>query len=233
MSTRRKGVVKIALTRKMLAAMGIESEKIDQIIEAHTESTDGLKAKVEEERAKAEELREQAAKVPGLEQQVEALKAADEGDEWEAKYNQAKADADRLQGDLDKLRGEKTTLEEEYESFKGKVESDRANAEKLELYKGLLREIGLDEKRVDKAARLKPLDELTVEDGKLAGYDDLKASEAEEWAEFIPKSTGVRGQNVPTPPKSEPSEDGPDPAIQASLKARHERLYGKAENTEQ
>lgn len=221
----------MALTRKMLTAMGIESEKIDQIIEAHTESTDGLKAKAEEERAKAEELREQAAKVPGLEQQIEALKAADEGEQWKSKYEEAKAEAERVQGDLDKLKGEKATVEEEFESFKGKVEADRADAEKLELYKGLLREIGLDEKRVDKAARLKPLGELTVEDGKLAGYDELKASEAEEWAEFIPKSTGVHGQKVPTPPKSEPSEDGPDPAIQAALRARHERLYGKAEQT--
>ena len=32
----------MALTRKMLKAMGIEDEKIDQIIEAHTETTDPL-----------------------------------------------------------------------------------------------------------------------------------------------------------------------------------------------
>ena len=34
----------MALTRKMLKAMGIEEEKIDQIIEAHTETVDALKA---------------------------------------------------------------------------------------------------------------------------------------------------------------------------------------------
>ena len=33
----------MALTRKMLKAMGIEDEKIDQIIEAHTETVDALK----------------------------------------------------------------------------------------------------------------------------------------------------------------------------------------------
>ena len=32
-----------SLTRKMLKAMGIEDEKIDQIIEAHSETVDALK----------------------------------------------------------------------------------------------------------------------------------------------------------------------------------------------
>lgn len=213
----------------MLTAMGIEAEKIDQIIEAHTESTDALKAKAEEEKQKADEAREQASRVPDLEKQIEALEAADESGEWKAKYDEEKARADGLQGDLDKLKGEKATVEEEFENFKQGVEADKANAEKLELYKGLLREIGLDEKRVDKAARLKPLDELSVEDGKLAGYEELKASEAEEWAEFIPQSQGAHGQNVPNPPKGEPTGDGPDESIATALKARHERLYGKAE----
>ena len=219
----------MSLTRRMLTAMGIESEKIDQIIEAHTESTEALKAKAEEEKAKADEVREQAAKVPALEKEIEALKAADEGDEWEAKYNEAKAETDKLQGELDKLKGEKASVEEEFESFKQATEAEKANAEKLELYKGLLREIGLDEKRVEKAARLKPLDELTVEEGALAGYEELKKAEAEEWAEFIPQSQGTHGQVVPTPQKGEPTGDGPDASISQALRERHERLYGKAE----
>ena len=213
----------------MLTAMGIEAEKIDQIIEAHTESTDALKAKAEEEKQKADEAREQASRVPDLEKQIEALEAADESGEWKAKYDEEKARADGLQGDLDKLKGEKATVEEEFENFKQGVEADKANAEKLELYKGLLREIGLDEKRVDKAAHLKDLGELSVEDGKLAGYEELKAAEAEEWAEFIPQPQGKHGQNVPNPQKGEPTEDGPDQVIKDALIARHERLYGKAE----
>lgn len=213
----------------MLTALAIEPEKIDQIIEAHAESTEALKARAEEEKAKADELREQAAKVPDLEKQIEALKAADEGEKWEAKYNEAKAEAEKLQGDLDKLKGEKSSVEEEFESFKQGVEADRANAEKLELYKGLLREIGLDEKRVGKAARLKSLDELTVEDGKLAGYDELKAAEAEEWAEFIPQPKGFKGQNVPTPPQGNPTPEGADPEIAKMLAQRHDDLFGKAE----
>ena len=213
----------------MLTAMGIEGEKIDQIIEAHTETTEALKAKAEEAEARAEEMKGQAAKVSDLEKQIEDMKAADDGDEWKAKYEQAKADADKLQSDLDRANGEKDKLQGEFDAYKGQVESERADAQKLELYKGLLREIGLDEKRVEKAARLKPLDELTVEEGALAGYEELKKAEAEEWAEFIPQSQGTHGQAVPTPQKGEPTGDGPDASISQALKERHERLYGKAE----
>ena len=45
----------MALTRKMLKAMGIEDEKIDQIIEEHVESIDGLKAERDRYKAGAEE----------------------------------------------------------------------------------------------------------------------------------------------------------------------------------
>ena len=44
----------MALTRKMLKAMGIEDEKIEQIIEEHTESTDALKKQRDDWKAKAE-----------------------------------------------------------------------------------------------------------------------------------------------------------------------------------
>ena len=44
----------MSLTRKMLKAMNIEEEKIDQIIEAHTETVDGFKDKVNEYKEKAE-----------------------------------------------------------------------------------------------------------------------------------------------------------------------------------
>ena len=36
----------MALTRKFLAAFGIEADKVDQIIEAHVETVDGLKKEI-------------------------------------------------------------------------------------------------------------------------------------------------------------------------------------------
>ena len=58
----------MALTRKMLKAMGIEDEKIDQIIEEHVESIDGLKAERDRYKAGADEAE-------GLRKQLEEAKA--------------------------------------------------------------------------------------------------------------------------------------------------------------
>ena len=66
----------MTLTRKMLKAMGIEEEKIDQIIEAHAETVDGLKDKLKKAEADAEKLVE-------AEKQLEGLKG---GTDYKAKY---------------------------------------------------------------------------------------------------------------------------------------------------
>ena len=62
----------MALTRKMLKAMGIEDEKVEQIIEEHVESVDALKAERDRYKAGAEEAE-------GLRRQLEEAKAAGEG----------------------------------------------------------------------------------------------------------------------------------------------------------
>ncbi len=58
----------MALTRKMLKALGIEDEKADQIIEEHVAATDALKAQRDALQARADEaegLREQLAEAKG------------------------------------------------------------------------------------------------------------------------------------------------------------------------
>ena len=54
----------MAFGRKFLAAMGIESDKIEQIIEAHIEVTDGLKAD-------RDKYKEAAEKLPGVQKELE------------------------------------------------------------------------------------------------------------------------------------------------------------------
>lgn len=48
----------MALTRKLLSALGIEADKIEQIIEAHTDTVDGLKQQIAQYKADAEKLPE-------------------------------------------------------------------------------------------------------------------------------------------------------------------------------
>ena len=56
----------MALTRKYLKAMGLEDDKIDQIIEAHTEVTTAIKADADRYKADAEKLSEVQAELDSL-----------------------------------------------------------------------------------------------------------------------------------------------------------------------
>lgn len=62
----------MALTRKLLKGMGLTDEQVDTIIEAHTDTVEGLKADVTRYKADAEKL-------PGVQKQLDDLKAAGDG----------------------------------------------------------------------------------------------------------------------------------------------------------
>lgn len=62
----------MALTRKLLKGMGLTDEQVDTIIEAHTDTVDGLKADVSKYKADAEKL-------PGVQKQLDDLKAEGDG----------------------------------------------------------------------------------------------------------------------------------------------------------
>lgn len=62
----------MALTRKLLKGMGLTDEQVDTIIEAHTDTVDGLKADVTRYKADAEKL-------PGVQKQLDDLKVAGDG----------------------------------------------------------------------------------------------------------------------------------------------------------
>lgn len=62
----------MALTRKLLKGMGLTDEQVDTIIEAHTDTVDGLKADVEKYKGDAEKL-------PTVQKELDDLKAAGDG----------------------------------------------------------------------------------------------------------------------------------------------------------
>lgn len=71
----------MALTRKMLKAMGIEDEKIDQIIDAHSETVDGLKDKLRKAEEDAENLKDVQKELDDLKKKTDGAK------DWEKKFN--------------------------------------------------------------------------------------------------------------------------------------------------
>ena len=62
----------MALTRKLLKGMGLTDEQVDTIIEAHTDTVDGLKADVSKYKSDAEKL-------AGVEKELNDLKAIGDG----------------------------------------------------------------------------------------------------------------------------------------------------------
>ena len=77
----------MALTRKYLAALGIEADKIDQIIEAHSETVEGLKDRLKTAEESAESAKE-------IQKELDDLKK-----DIKDKYK-SKEDYDKLDGEF-------------------------------------------------------------------------------------------------------------------------------------
>lgn len=168
----------MALSRKFLAALGIEADKVDEIINAHSETVNGLKDDIAK-------YKEDAEKLPGVQKELEDLK------------KQVGDDSDK-----DPYKVKYEALKEDFDTYKKTVETEKSNNTKLAAYKNLLKEIGISEKRIDSVARLVELDKIQLDkDGKIEGLDEMKKNLTTEWADFIVKD-GKEGAGTSTPPDS-------------------------------
>nr|DAG68709.1 MAG TPA: hypothetical protein [Caudoviricetes sp.] len=75
----------MALTRKLLKGMGLTDEQVDTIIEAHTDTVDGLKDQIATYKADAEKL-------PGVQKELDDLKKDSSGNDYKAKYEKEHKD---------------------------------------------------------------------------------------------------------------------------------------------
>ena len=168
----------MALTRKFLEALGIEQAKIDEIISAHTEVTDSLKADRDSYKEKAE------------------------------KYDEAKTELDKAKSELDKVNKDEyknkyESLEAEFNKYKTDVAEKEVKVKKEEAYKKMLKEIGVNEKSISAILKVKDLSSLKLDDkGNIVDVDTLKESEKKDWEGFIIKSEEER-QDPNTPPDHE------------------------------
>lgn len=171
--------------------MGIEDEKIDQIIEAHAETVDALKAE-------RDQYQEAADKLPKVQEELDALKAKP-GDGFKEKY---------------------TKEHEAFEAFKQEVGAERAAAEKKRLYRDVLSEAGIDPKRMDAVLRVADLGGVEVKDGAIADRDKLLEAVKSDWADFIP-TTKQQGQNVPNPPANNAGGDKEPHSLTEALRQKY------------
>lgn len=169
----------MALTRRALKTMGIDEEKIDEIISLHTETVDGLKAELGKIRAAAESVPDLEKRLQRTQEELSVAK----NDGWKDKYEGVK---------------------KEFDAYKADQEGKAIRATREKAYRQMLKEIGISEKRMDtvvKAAALDGvLDRMEVDDeGWLKDADKLKESVRTEWSDFI-VNTQTGGVHTPTPP---------------------------------
>lgn len=200
----------MSITRKMLSAMGLEAEKIDQIIEGHTESISGLQDDLEKAQAEAEKYKAEASKVAGLQKELETAKK-----EAETAKNRG--------AEYDKLK-------QEFEDYKAEQVKKEQDAVKAEKFRELLKDIGLSEKGIQMALKWQGVDGVEIdEDGKITNAKDLRKSAKEDWAEYITE-TKEEGAPVPNPPA------GGKPTMTReeimAIKDRNERQKAIDENSE-
>lgn len=166
----------MALSRKLLANFGIEEDKIDEIIKAHSETVEALKEERDGYKSKAE-LYDKAQK--DLEEAKKTIEELNKEDAYKVKYE---------------------ALKEDFDAYKKGIETEKTNNSKSAAYKKLLKEIGIADKRIDAVARLADLDKIKIDkDGNIEGADELKKSLTDEWSDFI-TTDGKEGAGVDNPP---------------------------------
>lgn len=161
----------MSLTRKMLKAMGIEEEKIDQIIEAHSETVDSLKAD-------RDSYKEDAEKLKDVQKELDDLKAKGD-DGWKEKHDRLKV---------------------EFDQYKNDVQAKETKAAKEAAYRAILKDANLSEKGIEKAIKYAEWDKIELdENGKLKGANDHIKAVRDEWAEYVTTTT-TTGAKTSTPP---------------------------------
>lgn len=197
----------MALTRKFLSALGIEADKVDEIINAHTETVDALK----EQR---DSFKEAAEKLESVQKELDDMKAAAEkggkDDTYKVKYE---------------------ALKEDFNAYKEEQKKKETHAKKEEAYKAVLKDVGITEKRIAAVLKVSDVDSIEFDDeGKVKDVATLKKGIKDEWSDFIEiKST--EGAKTATPPTGNGKTYKSKDEIM-SIKDTAERQKAIAENHE-
>lgn len=203
----------MALTRKALSAMGIESDKIDSIINMHTEVTDDLKGQIETLESEIKGFKADTEKYAATQKELDELKA------------QVEADAKEREGkDYDKLK-------EEFENYKTEQANKAIHANKESAYKDILKDAGIPEKHFAKILKYSDIDSIELDEkGKIKDSKDLLKSIKDEWSDHI-ETSGTTGANTATPPANTGGSGKTKEEIMA-IKDTAERQQAMIENAE-
>lgn len=189
----------MAFTRKFLKALGIEDEKIDQIIDAHTEVTDALKKKVADAEEKVKDYDD-------LVKERDDLKGK-ASEDFKAKYEQEHAEFEKYKKEL----AEKEAKAAKEKAVRAYFESKDIKGNNLEIaMRGSGNEVNAVEMDGDKIKDTSALDALI--NGTFSG---------------LVVKTKKEGAGTGNPPANNGGENKPESRAAILAKQYHESLYGK------
>lgn len=198
----------MALTRKFLLAMGIEADKVDEIIEAHTETVDALKKERDTAKTEAQKYEADAKKLPDVQKELDELKDANVDDPYKQKYeDEHKA----------------------FEDYKAEITKEKTKATKQNAYKALLKDAKISDKRLDSILKVTDLEKLELDkDGKFKNAEELLKGIKEEWSDFI-VTEETHGAGTATPPDGNGGTGNNRTASRAAQLAKqyHAEMYGE------
>lgn len=192
----------MALTRKFLSALGIEAEKVDEIIDAHTETVNGLKAEIETAKEGAEDSKKLESENKRLKSELATLKeAAEKPDTYKVKYE---------------------AIKEEFEEYKKGIETEKSEKSKRDAFKAFLKELGISEKRLDSVIKVSDLSKIKLDDDGKVKDEDGKLAESlkKEWEDFIVVEHS-KGADTSKPPKNDGGTDADDGKYAAQRAAKY------------
>ena len=197
----------MSLTRKMLKAMGIEEEKIDQIIEAHSETVDSLKADRDNYKKDADQLK-------SVQKELNDLKAKGD-DGWKEKH--------------DKLKGE-------FDKYKGDIEAKETKANKEKAVRAFYESKGITGKNLEIAMRgsRAEIDGIELDGDKIKDNSALDALVKGDFSGLVATTT-TKGANTANPPANNGGKTGKtkeeimairDPAVRQAEIAKNPEAFG-------
>lgn len=176
----KERTIEMALTRKLLKGMGLTEEQVETIIDAHTETVDGIKK--ERDTYKADAL-----KLPTVEEELSTLKAAGD-DGYKAKYEAEKQAFEKYKNE----QTAKETRATKEKAVRAYYESKDIKGTNLEIaMKGSFAEIDGIELDGEKIKDTTALDALV--DGTFSGLVSSKPSF--DWSAPVGSGTQLPGNN--------------------------------------
>ena len=170
----------MALTRKFLTALGIEADKVDEIITAHSETVEALKKERDDYKASAESAATLKKEKAEVQKELDKLKEEVAGN-----------------GDKDK---DYEALKKEYEDYKAEQERKESHAVKEKAFREILKDADIDEKYFEKIIKYSDIDGLELnEKGAVKDAKDRIKNIREEWSE-CKAVTQTQGAQIATPP---------------------------------